>query len=257
MASVDLFHCLILTLFLSLFPQAFSLAASPTTSVIVPFQCSATIATCNASLYHINSGFQKEEIASLYSVDLSQVKPIKYSNREDLLISVPCSCKNISGTTGYFYDTIYKVKLSDTFSDVSNNIYSGQALSVIEEQKKNFTIGSDFPIHLPCGCVDGDSQIVVTYTVQEKDTLTDIGSLLSAKIENIETMNKKLVENPSFIVLGWVLFVPSEKNGLKKPGELCFRSILFFFVFQHDIEMLFVACWCIINLLVSNFHKNY
>ncbi|KAL6193289.1 hypothetical protein ACLB2K_034373 [Fragaria x ananassa] len=218
MASVDLFHCLILTLFLSLFPQAFSLAASPTTSVIVPFQCSATIATCNASLYHINSGFQKEEIASLYSVDPSQVKPIKYSNREDLLISVPCSCKNISGTTGYFYDTIYKVKLSDTFSDVSNNIYSGQALSVIEEQKKNFTIGSDFPIHLPCGCVDSDSQIVITYTVQEKDTLTDIGSLLSAKIENIETMNKKLVENPSFIVLGWVLFVPSEKNGLKKPG---------------------------------------
>ncbi|XP_050372303.1 lysM domain receptor-like kinase 3 [Argentina anserina] len=218
MASVYLLHCLIVTLIFSLYPQAPSLAVSPTTSVIVPFQCSATIATCNASLYHINRGFPKEEIASYYSVNPSQLKPIKYSNREDYLISVPCSCKNISGTTGYFYDAIYQVKLSDTFYDVSDKVYSGQALSVIEEQK-NFVIGADFPIHLPCGCVDTDSQIVVTYTVQEKDTLTDIDNLLSAKIENIETMNKKLLVNPSFIVLGWVLFVPSEKNGLKKPGN--------------------------------------
>ncbi|XP_024197374.1 lysM domain receptor-like kinase 3 [Rosa chinensis] len=215
MASVDLLHCLILTVFL-----AFSFAVSVQTSDIVPFQCSAaTIARCNASLYHINSGFQKEEIASFYSVNPSQVNPIKYHNKDDHLISVPCSCKSIFNTTGYFYDTIYKVKPSDTFDDVSNNIYSGQVLSVIEERKHNFTIGADFPIHLPCGCVDSDSQIVVTYTVQDKDTLTDIATLLSAKIENIESMNKNQVENPSYIQPGWVLFVPSEKNGLKKPGS--------------------------------------
>ncbi|KAK9934610.1 hypothetical protein M0R45_021747 [Rubus argutus] len=209
------FPCLILTLFLTL---AFSLDVSVESSVIVPFQCSAKIVTCNASLYHISSGLQKEDIASLYSVSPSEIKPINYSHREDYLINVPCSCKNISGTSGYFYDTIYKVKPSDTFYDVSNNIYSGQALFVKEDQGK-FSPGADFPIHLPCGCVDSNSQLVATYTVQGKDTLTDIATLLSAKIENIESMNKNLIQNPSFIVLGWVLFVPMEKNGLKNPGS--------------------------------------
>ncbi|PRQ40183.1 putative protein kinase RLK-Pelle-LysM family [Rosa chinensis] len=228
MASVDLLHCLILTVFL-----AFSFAVSVQTSDIVPFQCSAaTIARCNASLYHINSGFQKEEIASFYSVNPSQVNPIKYHNKDDHLISVPCSCKSIFNTTGYFYDTIYKVKPSDTFDDVSNNIYSGQVLSVIEERKHNFTIGADFPIHLPCGCVDSDSQIVVTYTVQDKDTLTDIATLLSAKIENIESMNKNQVENPSYIQPGWVLFVPSEKNGLKKPAR--YRDVICCMLVYHE-----------------------
>ena len=259
--------CLILTLFLTL---AFSLDVSVESSVIVPFECSAKIVTCNASLYHISSGLQKEDIASLYSVSPSEIKPINYSHREDYLINVPCSCKNISGTSGYFYDTIYKVKPSDTFYDVSNNIYSGQALFVKEEQGK-FSPGADFPIHLPCGCVDSNSQLVATYTVQEKDTLTDIATLLSAKIENIESMNKNLIQNPSFIVLGWVLFVPMEKNGLKNPGDLSHisseisrisvysfktkKNIHFCFVFQLDIDMLFVACWRNMNLLVSHFLK--
>lgn len=210
------FPCLILTLFLTL---TFCLDVSVKSSVIVPFQCSAKIVTCNASLYHISNGLQKEKIASFYSVNPSEIKPIKYSHKEDHLINVPCSCKNISGTSGYFYDTVYKVKPSDIFYDVSNNIYSGQALSVKEEQVK-FSPGAHFPIHLPCGCVDSNSQLVATYTVQEKDTLTDISTLLSAKIENIESMNKNLIQNPSFIVLGWVLFVPMEKNGLKNPGDL-------------------------------------
>ncbi|BFG16357.1 hypothetical protein CerSpe_026310 [Prunus speciosa] len=170
--------------------------------------------TCNASLYHINISLNKEQIASLYSVLPSEVNPIKHNSKQDYLVSVPCSCKNISGTVGYFYDTTYKVKPSDTFYDVSNQIYSGQPLSVKEELKK-FNPGADFPIHLPCGCVESDSQIVVTYTVQEHDTLSDIGTLLSAKVDSIENMNKNMIEDPSFIVVGWVLFVPMEKNGLK------------------------------------------
>ncbi|KAL6294460.1 hypothetical protein ACE6H2_002602 [Prunus campanulata] len=204
----------------------FASDASINATFINPLSCSAKIMTCNASLYHINISLNKEQIASLYSVFPSEVNPIKHNSKQDYLVSVPCSCKNISGTVGYFYDTTYKVKPSDTFYDVSNQIYSGQPLSVKEELKK-FVPGADFPIHLPCGCVESDSQIVVTYTVQEHDTLSDIGTLLSAKIDSIENMNKNMIEDPSFIVVGWVLFVPMEKNGLKtsKTGEFCFRLL--------------------------------
>lgn len=183
--------------------------------------------TCNASLYHINIDLKVEEVATFYTVSTSEIRPIEHNKKQDYLISVPCSCKNISGTVAYFYDTTYKVKQSDTFYDVSTKIYSGQPLYV-EEEIRNFKIDVDFPIHLPCGCVQSQSQIVVTYTVQEHDTLSDIGTLLSAKIENIEKMNKNMTENPSYIVVGWVLFVPMEKNGLgtSKPGESSFKNFL-------------------------------
>ncbi|KAM1170844.1 hypothetical protein ACFX15_020720 [Malus domestica] len=214
-----LLPCMLLSLFLSLFSAVFAADASIRSALVNPLSCSAKIMTCNASLYHINIDLKVEEIATLYTVNPSEIRPIKHNKKQDYLISVPCSCKNISGTVGYFYDTTYKVKQFDTFYNVSTKIYSGQPL-YIEEEIPQFKTDADFPIHLPCGCVQSQSQIVVTYTVQEHDTLSDIGTLLSAKIENIEKMNKNMTENPSYIVVGWVLFVPMEKNGLRtsKPG---------------------------------------
>ncbi|KAM0987517.1 hypothetical protein ACFX14_011773 [Malus domestica] len=144
--------------------------------------CFVEIMTCNASLYHINIDLKIKEIATLYTVYPSKIRPIKYKKKRDSHISVPCSCQNVSGTVGYFYDTTYK----------------------------------------------SQSQIAVTYTVQELDTVSDIGTLLSAKIKNIEDMNKNTTENPSFIVVGCVLFVPVEKNGFRtsRPGFRHKRSIL-------------------------------
>ncbi|KAM1402875.1 hypothetical protein ACFX2I_011552 [Malus domestica] len=172
--------------------------------------CSVEIMTCNASLYHINIDLKIKEIATLYTVYPSKIRPIKYKKKRDSHISVPCSCQNVSGTVGYFYDTTYKWA------------------AFVKEELPKFKVDADFPIHIPCGCVQSQSQIVVTYTVQELDTVSDIGTLLSAKIKNIEDMNKNTTENPSFIVVGWVLFVPVEKNGFRtsRPGFRHKRSIL-------------------------------
>ncbi|KAM1859518.1 hypothetical protein ACFX13_011809 [Malus domestica] len=162
--------------------KVFAADASIKSALLNPMNCSVEIMTCNASLYHINIDLKIKEIATLYTVYPSKIRPIKYKKKRDSHISVPCSCQNVSGTVGYFYDTTYK----------------------------------------------SQSQIVVTYTVQELDTVSDIGTLLSAKIKNIEDMNKNTTENPSFIVVGWVLFVPVEKNGFRtsRPGFRHKRSIL-------------------------------
>lgn len=191
-------------------------------SLMIPFSCSAQVKTCNASLYHINYGTLTEaQIAALYSVNVSQLNPIMYGDKQDYLITVPCSCNSISGTTGYFYDTSYRVKPGDSFEDVSTQIYSGQAMKVGVEL---FVPDTDFTMHLLCGCVESDSQAVVTYTVPAHDTVSSIATLLSAKVENVMSMNRNLTQNSAFIDLGWVLFVPMEKNGIEtpKPGELYF-----------------------------------
>ncbi|XP_057415171.1 lysM domain receptor-like kinase 3 [Lotus japonicus] len=183
------------------------------TSVIAPLNCSANIKTCNAFLYHISHNHTVEEIATFYSVSSSQINPIMYRTRQDYLITVPCSCKITNELSGYFYDTTYTVRPNDIFSNISDLIYSGQAWPVT---------GTLFPeehlsIHIPCGCSENESQIVVTYTVQQNDTQTTIANLLNSTRAGILSMNIILDKNTGFIDLGWVLFVPKELKGLRVP----------------------------------------
>ncbi|KAK2636572.1 hypothetical protein Ddye_031364 [Dipteronia dyeriana] len=189
-------------------------SSSSSNSRMFPFPCSGKIKTCNASLYHINNGIPQEQIASLYSVNTTQLKPILHSRDQvDYLITVPCSCEIIDvNTSGYFYDTSYLVQPNDSFYDVSNRFYSGQVWPVGEENDLNVSVSH--PMNLLCGCVENEAQVVVTYTVQNHDTLSGIANLLSAEISGVQRMNTMLTQNPSYIDVGWVLYVPMEKNGL-------------------------------------------
>ncbi|KAK1577891.1 hypothetical protein Q3G72_025758 [Acer saccharum] len=187
---------------------------SSSNSPMFTFPCPGKIKTCNASLYHINKGIPQEQIASLYSVNISQLKRIFHGRGQfDYLITVPCSCKNIDvNTTGYFYNTSYLVQPNDSFDVVSDRFYSGQAWPVGEEN--DLHINASIPMNLLCGCVENEAQVVVTYTVQYQDTLSGIANLLSAEISGVQRMNTMLTQNPSYIDVGWVLYVPMEKNGL-------------------------------------------
>ncbi|KAH7570348.1 hypothetical protein JRO89_XS05G0091100 [Xanthoceras sorbifolium] len=215
-----LYLLLVLNFFLARLICASHVSEKASSSMFT-FPCSSSrIKTCNASLYHINNGISEEQVASFYSINTSQLKPISnYGRRQvDFLITVPCSCEEVNGTTGYFYDTYYLVQPNDTFYDVSARVYSGQAWTVGGEGN-DFNASVPHLMHLLCGCVENEDQIVVTYTVQNQDTLSGIASLLSAEIGGIQKMNTMLTQNPAYIDVGWVLFVPMEKNGIPKKGR--------------------------------------
>lgn len=194
----------------SILASVFSLEVSMKITYLEPFKCSSKIRTCNASLYHISHDLTIEEISHFYSVNSSQVKPIMRGTKLDYLITVPCSCKNTIELSGYFYDTTYKVRANDTFVDIQNLVYSGQAWPV---DKEDLVPDEDIAIHIPCGCSESDSQIVVTYTVERNDTPTSIAHLLNATFDGMVRMNQVMAPNPSFIDIGWVLFVPMELKG--------------------------------------------
>ncbi|TKY69902.1 LysM domain receptor kinase 3 [Spatholobus suberectus] len=209
MASLTPLLSLVLTLLTSSCVTVFSFEVSIKTTYLKPFKCSPKISTCNASLYHISYGLNIDDIANFYSVNTSQVKPIMRGANQDYLVTVPCSCNNSIDL--YFYDTTYKVKFNDTFLDISNFIYSGQAWPINGELDP----AEKLTIHLPCGCSEkSDSQIVVTYTVQRNDTPTSIATMLNATFDGMVSMNEVLAQNPSFIDVSWVLYVPRELNGL-------------------------------------------
>ncbi|KAK2977464.1 hypothetical protein RJ640_016092 [Escallonia rubra] len=206
---------LLALLFLLPLPSTLRTVASDDSIQLNPmyhYPCSERILACSSVLYQ-NNGLRKEQIASYYSVNTSEIKSISHANKQDYLVTVPCSCQNVNGTTGYFYKTQYDVQPNDAFVNVSSQIYSGQAWRIGDEEK-TYVRNSTVPVHLLCGCPERDSQIVVTYTVQQHDTISDIGILLSAQISEIEKLNKILTRNPAYIDVNWVLYVPSEKNGI-------------------------------------------
>ncbi|XP_024174100.1 lysM domain receptor-like kinase 3 [Rosa chinensis] len=218
MASLNFLFILFTILYASVLSASDSVGAEPIH--IYPFTCSAShhIPSCNSKLYHISTGHQIEEIAYFYKVNVSELEPInRDQSQKDYLVSVPCSCKDIDGTQMYVYDTNYPVQSGDTFERVAGEFYSSQALR---------GQGNLSTIHLVCGCVKKKSQEIVTYTVQEHDTLSGIGHLLDAYESEIETYNRNFTKDPSFLDVGWVLYVP--KNGLRanKKGKRLKVSIV-------------------------------
>ncbi|KAL8089455.1 hypothetical protein AgCh_039062 [Apium graveolens] len=176
-----------------------------------PFTCSLNDSqTCLSMLYQSND-LQREQIAVYYSVNASDVWNITNGNKQDYLVLATCSCKNINGTIAYFYDTVYTVKENDSFPNVSAQYYSGQAWPVGGEGG-SFITGAKVPIHLLCGCVPADGKglpiAVVTYTVQQQDTLSKIADRLSSQVDLIQMLNTNLAHNSTYIEAGWVLYVP-------------------------------------------------
>lgn len=193
-------------------------AAPEQISRIYPFSCSNLNNTCNSILYQHN-GYQVEKIANLYSVDKSQIKTIAYNiaERQDHLVTVTCSCKDVDGTKAYFYDTVYHLQHNDSFANISTENFSGQVWKVGGEET-SYKAGENVTLHLLCGCVEKESQIVVTYTVQPGDTLSSISALLTAQISEIERLNPYVRDRPNFLDVGWLIYVPLELNGIPEPN---------------------------------------
>ncbi|GJR11010.1 LysM domain receptor-like kinase 3 [Tanacetum coccineum] len=175
-----------------------------------PFTCSKQSKPCKSILY-LNNDLPETNISLLYSVDISQIQTVGLGANQDYLVTVPCSCHNVNNEFAYFYETLYLVKNNDTFFDVSNEYYSGQAWPTGDER---FQPNRSATIHLLCGCTETDSQVMVTYTVQQQDTLSDIANRLSAEVDEIQSVNKALIQKPRSINSCWVLFIPMYKNGL-------------------------------------------
>ncbi|ONK70016.1 uncharacterized protein A4U43_C05F29350 [Asparagus officinalis] len=124
----------------------------------------------------------------------------------DFLVQVPCGCEDTgTGTIAYFHNTKYRVQRDDTPTEITTKVFNGLAWNVTSILQPEQVI----TINLLCGCYDGNDQAeVVSYTVQQGDTLSTISSLLSADWGKIVRMNGEILKNPEFLIPGWVLFVP-------------------------------------------------
>lgn len=185
-----------------------------------PLHCNAVSinSSCGSFLYVTPEGRSLSEIVSVFNGNASLIQPIKrLSGSEDLLMGVACKCQAINSTmTAFFHDTQYKVELDDTPDKVKSKNFSGLAMNVGDG--KTLISGETIPVHLPCGCSSAASGGVLSYSVQEEDTLSTIASLFSSSPQDILNLNPS-VTNPDFIKPGWILFIPRGVAGSSKKGE--------------------------------------
>ncbi|CAN0929438.1 LysM domain receptor-like kinase 3 [Linum grandiflorum] len=196
----------------------------PLPPTMFPFSCSQSLPTCKAILYHSFSGHTPQQLSSFYSVPASYIQPVPRNRREDYLITVPCSCNQTVTTTAdaaYFYAVSYPVQTGDTFSDVSTEIYNGQVWDDGNEEQK-FVAGRNVTLNLLCGCEGegaGNGDEIVTYTVENGDTLSDIGQRFRSSLASMVSLNQLLEKNNTgFIDVGWVLYVPRGSKGVGDGG---------------------------------------
>nr|GEW04778.1 LysM domain receptor-like kinase 3 [Tanacetum cinerariifolium] len=200
-------HFIYITLFIISVRLVFPLNVVIKSTVIYPISCSNYTRTCGSYLYHISKGHKLEDIASFYSVNTSKITPITHNTNLDYLVSVQCACgKDNNSNAYYYYDSVYKRKPGESVEFIKDEYYSGQVWNVSEKNDDQVNV------RIVCGCVENEFQEVVTYTIQAEDTLIGISRLLNAKEVEVENMNKALTKDPNYMDIGWVLFVPKEKN---------------------------------------------
>ncbi|XP_040376029.1 lysM domain receptor-like kinase 3 isoform X2 [Oryza brachyantha] len=187
-----------------------------------PMPCDAAMSSanpvCGSYLYVTPRGRDLSQVASDFAANASLVQRLTRrrlsgsetsdSEEEALLVSVPCACRVINATmAGLFHDTGYTVKGGDTGDAISSRTFSGLAMDAGGGDGHTLAIGERLVIHLPCGCSSTAPGEVLSYAVQDRDTLGAIASLFGSSSKDILDLNPSL-KDPDFISPGWTLFVP-------------------------------------------------
>uniref|UniRef100_A0A0E0JJW3 Protein kinase domain-containing protein n=1 Tax=Oryza punctata TaxID=4537 RepID=A0A0E0JJW3_ORYPU len=210
-----------------------------------PMSCNSVSVNplCRSYLYVTPEGRDLSEVASDFSGNASLVQRItRLSGSEDLLVNVPCVCEAINATmTGLFHDSNYTVKGGDTGDIINSKTFSGLALNAGDGHRPN--IDERLIIHLPCGCSSTAPEGVLSYAVQDGDTLGNIASLFRSSWKDILDLNPR-VTNPDFIKPGWILFIPM---GVAGPSNKKVRSLPIIIAASISAAMLLL---CVLTIIL-------
>ncbi|CAK7353648.1 unnamed protein product [Dovyalis caffra] len=152
--------------------------------------------SCPASLYYVpNTMRSLDETASLFNVENDVV------NRtiDGFLIMINCSC--LAEHRFFTWHMDYKVQKGDTWKSISSQF----GLFVVAMPEMVLIPSVIVTLDVLCGC--SKNADVVTYKVQNGDTLYTICSRFKANATKTATLNG--LENPEIIHEGDILFIPT------------------------------------------------
>lgn len=191
-----------------LFLSLISLSTLATAQSTQPMNCSDAGRLC-ASFLAIKptSNLTLPLIQSMFDV-LPKDVTVENSNKDFIFVRKNCSCD--PRLRDYLTTTTYTVRNGSGFVyDLVRDAYQGLAFlpeSGNNRSKRMARVGEVVSVRLLCGCSSGLWNYLMSYVMEDGDTLSSLASRFGVSMDSIEQVNG--IANPDNITVGQLYYIP-------------------------------------------------
>ncbi|XP_058074149.1 lysM domain receptor-like kinase 3 isoform X2 [Magnolia sinica] len=220
-----------------------------------PLNCSDTTRLCTSFLAYNPSPHQPiSEIQSMFDVLPEDITVEDGDDRGYLFIKKNCSCAQQAKK--YLTNTTFTVKEEEGYVyRMVTEAYGG--LTVLVNSSRTARAGAVISLHLLCGCSSRLWNYLLSYVMQDGDTIESLASRFGVSMDSIEAANG--ISDPDTVSVGDVYYIPlnsvpgvpySVKKGIS-PAPAPATSIYNFSVNQNHHSAHFPYGWILGSLGVG------
>ncbi|KAH7651206.1 Non-specific serine/threonine protein kinase protein [Dioscorea alata] len=176
----------------------------PSASHSTPLNCSDTTRICTSFLaFKTSPSTTSTLIQSMFDATPSDLTADPAASPGYVFVRKNCSCAAASRM--YFANTTFTVRDHDgpVFPMISD-AYRG--LAFMPNTSRRAKVGAVVGLHLLCGCSSGLWNYLMSYVMEEGDTVESLSSRFGVSMDSIETANG--MSDPNSIVVGDVYYIP-------------------------------------------------
>ncbi|XP_078431925.1 protein kinase family protein / peptidoglycan-binding LysM domain-containing protein [Wolffia australiana] len=203
MKMADLSSVMLLGLLLFIF-------AIPLAAFSTPLNCSDTTRLCTSFLaIKSRPNLNLSLILSMFDVFPGDVTVDNASSPKQFFIRKNCSCQ--SPSKNYLTSTTFTVRAPGLVYPMVSEAYG--PLALISNSSHWVRSGTVLPLRLLCGCSSGLWNYLMTYVLDEGETIGSLASQFGVSMSSLESANG--IVNPNDTVVGEVYYIPLNSV----PGE--------------------------------------
>lgn len=171
-----------------------------------PLHCSDTTRVCESFIAHrLQATETLLTVQSLFDVTSADITFDQSFNDKDRYVFVKKSCSCFPFRKQYLTSTTYTVMENGGFlAPMVKMAYEG--LAQLPNASRIAHLGAVVTVDLLCGCSNNVWNYLLSYVLQDQDTLASIASRFGVSMQDIETVNN--ITDPNFISVGKVYYIP-------------------------------------------------
>ncbi|KAH9288122.1 hypothetical protein KI387_032239, partial [Taxus chinensis] len=171
-----------------------------------PLNCYDTTRVCESFIaYKLQSTDTLSRVQSLFDVTSADLTSDQISDVKARYVFVKKNCGCFPAKHQYLTNTTYTVTNNDGFlAPMLERAYDG--LAQLPNTSRIAHTGAVVAVNLLCGCSNNVWNYLMSYVLQDKDTLSSIASVFGVSVQDIETVNN--ITDPNFLLTGKVYYIP-------------------------------------------------
>ncbi|XP_008810487.1 lysM domain receptor-like kinase 3 [Phoenix dactylifera] len=169
-----------------------------------PLNCTDTTRLCTSFIaFKTNPNTTLPQIQSMFDVFPNDITADEASSPGYLFISKNCSC--LSSIKKYLTNTTFTMREAEGLVyPMVTEAYGG--LAFLPNSTRRARLGAVVSLHLLCGCSSGLWNYLMSYVMEEGDSVESLSSRFGVSMDSIETVNGML--GPNDAVVGNVYYIP-------------------------------------------------